>query len=537
MTKLVAILTLTTALCPLSGRGVEQDITSPVPADLLVYGGTASGIMTAYSAAREGLHVVLLEPSGHIGGMVTGGLSATDSGQFQVIGGYTRQFYMQAAEHYGRYDLNHPQNWYSEPHVDESIFRSWLQQSGVDVRLHERLQEHNAVLKQGTRIVSVETDDHRHWNARIFADCSYEGDLMAQSGVSYTVGREGTRDYGESLAGVRADTPRHQFHWKVSGWEKDHRLLLEVGPGPLAPPGSADDKVQAYNYRLILTDDPTNRLPWVEPRGYDPREFELLARYLDSFAAHMGHAPTVEDLMIVIRIPNHKADFNNNGPFSTDYLGKSWKYPDASYAVRGRITGDHLRYTEGFMYFLAHDPRVPKSLREEMNRWGLPKDEFQDTEYWPNQLYIREGRRMRGVYIMRQSDLQTRRQKPDSIGMGSYNSDSHNVQRIALADGSVQNEGNVEVPVQPYEIPYRSILPIARQATNLLVPVCLSATHVAYSSLRMEPQYMIIGQAAGTAAALAVKVNSAVQTVSVSQLQRHLLEAHSILHVKDAQFP
>lgn len=533
MTTPLRFLTLLLVLFALPGWAEHQ--TAPATsADLVVYEATASGIMTAYAAAREGISVVLLEPSGRIGGMVTGGLSATDFGQPRVIGGYARKFYLQAAEHYGRHNLDQHRDWYSEPHVDEAIFQSWLRQGGVHLYLHERLLEHHAVVKDGSRIVSIETEDHRRWTAQVFADCSYEGDLMAQAGVTYVVGREGTKAYGESLAGVRAHTPHHQFHWKVSGWGPDHHLLLGVDPGPLAAPGSADHKVQAYDYRLILTDDPANKVPWVKPAGYDPKQFELLARYLDSFQAHTGRPPTLRDVMHPIAIPNHKADFNNNGPFSTDYIGESWQYPDGSYAVRRKIAADHFHYVQGFIYFLSHDPGVPKSLRDQMNRWGLPKDEFQQTGHWPPQLYIREGRRMRGEYVMRQSDLQTARQKPDSIGMGSYNSDSHNVQRIALADGSVENEGNVEVPVKPYEIPYRVIVPRPAQATNLLVPVCLSATHVAYSSLRMEPQYMIIGQAAGTAAALAVKARSTVQAVNIHQLQQHLLKAHAILHLEEA---
>jgi len=536
MTRHLRFLAFLLTLFSLSGWG-EKPATLRTSADLVVYGATASGIMTAYTAAREGLQVILLEPTGHIGGMVTGGLSATDLGHFQIIGGYARDFYMQAAEHYDRHDLNESQNWYSEPHVDEDIFRSWLQQSGVHLHLHERLQERHAVVKDGSRILSIETEGHHRWSAQVFADCSYEGDLMAQSGISYVVGREGATEYDESLAGVRAKTPQHQFRWQVSGWSSSHHLLPGVDPGPLDPPGAPDRKVQAYNYRLILTDDPTNKLPWAKPAGYDPKQFALLARYLESFEAHTGRSPVLHDVMNPVAIPNHKADFNNNGPFSTDYLGKSWQYPDGSYALRRRIAADHMRYTQGFIYFLSRDPRVPESLREEMDRWGLPKDEFSDTAHWPDQLYIREGRRMRGEYVMHQSDLQAEKEKPDSIGMGSYNSDSHNVQRIVLADGSVQNEGDVQVPVKPYEIPYRVMVPQATQATNLLVPVCFSATHVAYSSLRMEPQYMIIGQAAGTAAALAVNTRSTVQAVDIDQLQQHLLKAHAILHLQDAYRP
>lgn len=506
-------------------------------ADLIVYGGTASGVITAYSAAREGLRVILLEPGHHLGGMVTGGLSATDTGQFRVIGGYARDFYMQAAEHYGLRNLDQAANWRSEPRVGEEIFRKMLRDSGVEIRFGEKLKEHDGVLHSAQKIVSIRTMNGRQWRAKVYADCSYEGDLMAQAGVKYTYGRESAAEYGEDLAGVRAHTPAHQFKWPVSAYDSRHNLLPEIGPGPLAAPGSGDKLVQAYNFRLILTQDPANRLPFPKPARYDASRFALLQRYLSQFESHMGRAPRLTDLTNPVPIPNHKADFNNNGPVSTDYIGHSWNYPDASYAEKKAIWEDHLNYTQSFFYFLSTDPSVPSSLREETNAWGLPKDEFQDTGHWPNQLYIREARRMVGSYVMRQSDLQTARAKADSIGMGSYNSDSHNIQRVAQADGTVTNEGDVQVPVEPYEIPFRTILPARSQALNLLVPVCFSATHAAYSSLRMEPQYMIIGQAAGVAAALAIQQKTPVQDVSIGELQKKLHDHGAILHISEAALP
>lgn len=499
--------------------------------ELLVYGGTAAGVMTAYSAAQEGIHVVLLEPGAHLGGMVTGGLSATDLGHYTIIGGYAREFYMQAAAHYGIEDLNRPGNWLSEPHVGEEIFQSMLARAKVQVYFHERIRE-RGVSREKNRIVSVKTEDGKEWRAKVFADCTYEGGLMAQANVRYTWGREGQQEYGESLAGVRAHTPAHQFAWPMSAYDAQHRRYPEVDPGPLDVPGAGDKKVQAYNFRLILTNDPANRLPFPKPEGYDRSRFALLEEYLKEFPQHRGRTPVLRDLFLPVLIPNHKADFNNNGPISSDYIGHSWKFPDASYQEKADIWQAHLLYTQSLVYFLSQDESVPASLRAEMNLWGLPKDEFADTGHWPNQLYIREGRRMIGEYVVRQSDLQTGRTKPDSIGMGSYNSDSHNIQRVAMPDGTVQNEGDVQVPVQPYEIPYRSIVPKRGESDNLLVPVCLSATHAAYSSVRMEPQYMIIGQAAGTAAALAVRSNSAVQDVPVGELQQRLRRHGAILHIE-----
>ena len=499
--------------------------------DLVVYGGTASGVMTAYSAAKDGLRVVLLEPEAHLGGMVTGGLSATDLGHFPIIGGYARAFYMKAAAHYGVQSLDLPTNWLSEPHVDEALFRDMLQDAGVKVYFHERVREKNGVSLSGKRISSITTADGKQWPAKIFADCSYEGDLMEQAHVSYTWGRESSAEYDESLAGVRAHTPMHQFLWPLSAYDDNHHLLPEIDAGPLAAPGSADKKVQAYNFRLILTTDPADRLPFPEPKGYDRSRFALLQRYLGEFQKNKDRAPRVRDFFNPVLIPNHKADFNNNGPVSTDYIGHSWKYPEASYAEKAAIWQDTLLYTQSFLYFLSHDPSVPASLRNEMNSWGLPKDEFEDTGHWPFQLYIREGRRMIGAYVMRQSDLQTERTKPDSVGMGSYNSDSHNIQRVAMPDGTVQNEGDVQVPVQPYEIPYRTITPKAEESENLFVPVCLSATHASYSSVRMEPQYMILGQAAGEAAALAIQKHTTIQAVPIADLQKKLRDHGAILHL------
>ncbi len=519
---------------PSAVAAVNQPASSAPEVDLVVYGATASGVMTAYSAAREGLHVVLLEPRSHIGGMVTGGLSATDTGQFRVIGGYAREFYRRAAAHYGTPTLEKRSDWLSEPHVGEEVFQQMLQDSKVEVHLHDRLREKNGVEVNGTRIVSLTTEDGTRWRAKIFADCSYEGDLMAQAHVRYTSGRESKSQYGEDLAGVRADTPKHQFTWPVNAYDEQHQLLPEIQQGPLAAAGTGDSKVQAYNFRLILTNDPANRVPFPKPDRYDPADFALLQRYLSGYKAYVGHEPELGDLMNPVCFANRKCDFNNNGPISTDYIGHSWLYPDATYAERERTWNDTLHYTQSFVYFLAHDPSVPPSLQAELNTWGLSRDEFQDSGYWPNQLYIREARRMLGTYVMKQADLQTERTKPDSVGMGSYNSDSHNIQRVARSDGTVTNEGDVQVPVQPYEIPYRIILPAPGQAANLLVPVCFSATHVAYSSVRMEPQYMILGQAAGTAASLAVRTGQPVRNVSINQLQQKLRANGAILNMDDA---
>jgi hypothetical protein len=495
---------------------------APATYDLVVYGGTAGGVITAVSGAREGMRVVLIEPGTHLGGMATGGLSRTDYGKKEVLGGYALEFYWRVGRKYdiGRYAQDVA--WFYEPKVGEQVFREMLDQAGVRVLMRHRLREKTGVTKSGTRLASIVTEDGSKFEGRMFADCSYEGDLMAQAGVEYTVGRESHAQYGESLAGVRDRTPLHQFLVRVSPYDANGKLLPEVDPGPKAPSGTADKKEQAYNFRMILSDDPANLVPFPKPPGYDPHRYELLARLLEASTKANGRAPVMHEVTLIAKIPNHKADINNQGAFSTDYIGKSWGYPDGDHAQRARIWQDHVNYTKGFFYFLTHDPRVPASLRQEVNGWGLAKDEFLDTEHWPHQLYIREARRMVGEFVVTQKDVQTDLKKPDVIGMGSYNSDSHNIQRLTTPDGAVENEGDMQVAVTPYQIPYRVMVPKRAQAENLLVPVCFSASHVAYSSLRMEPQYMIIGQAAGVAASMALKSGKPVQDVDTAALSAKL---------------
>jgi hypothetical protein len=514
-----------------------READSAASVDLLVYGGTASGVMAAYSAAREGLRVVLLERGAHVGGMVTGGLSCTDLGHYSIIGGYVRDFYLKAAAHYGVHDLDRMENWYSEPHVSEELFRGMLKDAGVAAIYQQRLRELNGVELEDRRIVSITTEDGKRWTAKIFADCTYEGDLMAKAKVSYTWGREASSEYGEDLAGVRARTPMNQFSFAVSAYDQHHRLLPEIDPGPLAAPGSGDKEVQAYNFRLILSNDPGNRIAFPRPEGYDRSRFALLERYMNEYQAKLGRGPGIKDLCNFVAIPNHKADFNNQNGFGSDYIGRNWKYPEASYSEREAIWKDHLTYTQCFYYFITHYHKLPAGLRGEISQWGLSKDEFADTDHWPRQLYVREARRMVGDYVMRQSDTVGNRTKSDSIGMGSYNIDSHNTQRVAMPDGNVLNEGDVQFPVEPYEISYRSLTPKRAEAENLLVTACLSATHVAYCSIRMEPQYMILGQAAGTAASLAVNSRKPVQDISVSDLQRKLREHGAVLHLDEEYHP
>ena len=497
--------------------------------DVVVYGGTAGGVVAAVSAARAGMKVALLEPGRHLGGMASGGLSATDVGKREVIGGYALEFYRRAGKLYHLEQYGQQIAWMMEPHIAEQIFREMVNEAGVTVLFEHRLREKDGVAKTGPAIRQITMENGAVFEATVFIDSSYEGDLMAQAGVSYTWGREGTSQYGESLAGVRAETPGHQFEVNLSPYDAQHNLLPEIDPKPRGDPGAADRKVQTYNYRLCFTDDPANQTSFAKPDGYNPARYELLARLLKARLQAEGTPAKLSSLLSIIRVPNHKADVNNNGPFSTDYLGASWTYPEAGYQTRDRIRQDHRDYTAGLLYFLANDTQVPAETRKEIHQWGLCKDEFTDSGNWPWQLYIREARRMVGEFVMTQKDLQAELTKSDAIGMGSYNSDSHNVDRIIDSDGFVRNEGNVEVPVKPYQIPYRIILPKPSEAVNLLVPVAFSASHVAYSSVRMEPQYMILGQAAGDAAAMAVRAKCAVQQIDTAALMAALRKQGAIM--------
>ncbi len=492
--------------------------------DVVVYGGTAAGVITAVSAAREGASVVLLEPGNHIGGMVSGGLGRTDYGKKEVIGGYSLEFFERLGRHYGE-----PVSWFFEPHVAEKVFRDMLDEAKVPVLFKHRLREKSGVRKKGNTLTEIRMQNGASFSARIFADCTYEGDLMAQAKVSYTVGREGVSQYGESLAGVRPQDRNHVFEVKVSAYDEKGKLLPEVSGAPPGEIGAADKKVQAYNFRMCFSKDKKNQVPFAKPANYNPQRFALVARLFKGLVERDQQGPRLNEIMIVSPMPNNKTDINNRGAFSTDYIGKNWDYPEASYKRRAEIWQDHIHYLQSFFYFLANDPQVPADTQKAFNEYALAKDEFTDTAHWPHQLYVREARRMVGSFVMTQKDIQDELTKPDVIGMGSYNSDSHHVQRFVQADGTVQNEGNMEVPVKPYHIPYRILLPRKGEAANLLVPVCFSASHVVYSTVRMEPQYMILGQAAGVAAKMAIDKNAAVQDIDTKALSAKLRKQKAVM--------
>ncbi len=502
--------------------------------DVAVYGATASGALAAIAAANKGMRVALIEPGRHVGGMVSGGLGHTDYGDSHVIGGMAQQFYERIARYYTHetQDVIGP-----EPHVAEQLLREWLTAAGVTLVFDARLDR---VVKHGRRITQLITERGDVFSAKVVIDASYEGDVLPRAGVSYAVGREGIEQYGECWAGRRPLLPgQHQFGVALSPFTDGHggELLPFIYRRPLVREGEADGGVQGYCFRVCLTNRPDNQIPFPQPDAYDPGEFELLRRYLAQAGASIKAGQL---LALVPNLPNGKCDVNSIGPFSLNLLdGSSWDYPDAGYARRQEIWDYHLRYTQSLLYFLSHDPHVPTPIRQEMGRWGLCADEFTDTAYWPHQLYVRDARRMRGEYWMTQTDLEDQRVKYDSIGMGSYNIDIREVQRTWTwvsrrhrLVGETFNEGYLSVPVSPYAIPYRSLVPQFHECDNLLVPVCVSASHVAFASIRMEPQYMILGHAAGVAAAMAAKHNIAVQQIPIAGLQHTLLAQGQILAIE-----
>ena len=510
--------------------------------DIVVYGDTAAAVVSAVAASRQGAKVALVAPNKHLGGMMSGGLFETDLGNSSVIGGMSREFFKRNAVIKGNKTAD-AVDWYFEPHVAEEIFADMLNETKktpypVDVFLGERLVENSGVVMSGATITKIICESGKEFSAKNFIDASYEGDLMAQAGVTYTFGREGREVYGESLAGVVDPSVQgannHNFRFNILARDENGNLKYkEVSEEPLAPAGTGDKKIQAYNFRICLTNNAANKLPFPKPEDYDPSRYALLADYIDAWVKAEGKAPAVNRLFIIGHGVNGKHDFNNNGAFSTDYIGGNYNYPDATYAQRQEIWNDHYNYTMGLLYFLTNDPSVHADVRKGMSAWGLPKDEYADNNNWTFQLYVREGRRMIGEYVMTQKDIQkgggVDLTKPDTIGMGSYNSDSHNVQRYITADGYIRNEGNMEVNVDPYEIPYRMLLPKRAEADNLLVTCTFSASHVAYSTIRMEVQYMIIGEAAGRAAAISVQDNTKVHDIDVTKLQRSLKANDAVL--------
>jgi hypothetical protein len=544
-----AVLAAMLALGALLGCGGPQTREGVESYDIVVYGATSAGVSAAVQSARMGRSVALLGPDTHLGGLSSGGLGWTDTGNKAVIGGLAREFYhrvwlhyqqpdawkWQSRDEYGNRGQGTPADdherrtmWIFEPHVAEQAFEELIREHNVPVFRGEYLDRARGVEKQDGRIVSITTLSGKTYRGKQFIDATYEGDLIAAAGVSYHVGREAADTYGERWAGVQKDARHHGHNFEspidpyVVPGDPSRGLLPRINPKPPGENGQDDNKIQTYCFRMCLTQVPGNRMPFAAPDGYDAAQYELLLRLFES-----GWRETFEKFD---PIPNAKTDTNNHGPFSTDNIGMNYDYPEATYERRREIIREHEIYQKGLMYFIANDPRVPEDVRSEMAKWGLAKDEFTDNGNWPHQIYVRESRRMAGVYVMTEQDCLAEREAPDSVGMGSYAMDSHHVQRYVTPEGHVQNEGDIGVrPQKPYTIAYGSLTPKKEEVVNLLVPVCVSASHIAYGSIRMEPVFMILGQSAATAASLAIEQGIAVQNLAYETLRKRLLADGQVL--------
>jgi FAD dependent oxidoreductase len=546
----MTVLLLFVSLCAL---WIPPPVQRPVGQfDLVVYGGTSAGVIAAVQAKRLGKSVVIVSPDVHLGGLSSGGLEFTDTGNKAVIGGLAREFYHRVWQHYDRDDAwrwqkrtefgNKGQGtpaidgaartmWLFEPHVAEKIFEEFIAEYRIPVDRNEWLDRAGGVTKRGGAVVSIGTLSGKTYRAKMFIDATYEGDLMAAAGVDYQIGREAQSTYGEKWNGIQTGVLQHRHHFAVLtqpispyviAGDPSSGLLPRISAEPPGAYGQADKKVQAYCYRYCVTDHLDNRIEFQRPDRYDPNQYALLLRIFEA-----GWRETFDKFDA---IPNRKTDSNNHGPFSSDNIGFNYDYPDASYERRREILKEHETYQKGWLYFIANDSRVPKDVQDRMRQWGLPKDEFRDNGGWPHQIYVREARRMTGAFVMTENELMKRRPTPDSVGMGSYSIDSHNVQRYITPEGSVQNEGDIGVGLDgPYEIAYGALVPKRGQVSNLLVPICVSSSHIAFGSIRMEPVFMVLGHSAATAASIAIDRGIAVQDVPYEVLRARLIKDGQVL--------
>lgn len=511
--RFIIILTLISSLISCSSDKASEEY------DICIYGSTSAGVIAAYTAAKAGKKVVLIDPGIRLGGMSAGGLGYTDIGNKFVVKGLALDFYRKLGKHYGKLE-----QWIFEPKVADSIFRAYLANCDatfIPEHLLESVDNENGQIRRvHFRDLGKNGAKSRAIEAKVFLDCSYEGDLMAKAGVSYHVGREPNSLYQETLNGVQL-LDGHQFPDNIDPYQikgdSSSGLVWGIREGELAAQGTGDDKVQAYNYRITLSNVPENRIPIEKPENYDSSRYELVKRFKE-----LRPWKGLNDVFIWSLMPNGKTDINNRNGISTDMIGANWSYPEASYEERQKIVQAHEEYTKGLLYFVGHDPSVPKFIQDEMQQWGYPKDEYTEHGNWSPQLYIREARRMTGELVMTQHHCQGRERADDAVGYAAYTMDSHNCDRLVV-NGMVKNEGNVEVGgFPPFPISYRAIVPKKKECSNLLVPVCLSASHIAYGSIRMEPVFMVLGQSAAVAACLAIDSKEAVQDVAIADIQRIL---------------
>ena len=538
--------------CAQTGGGESKQM---YEADMVVYGGTAAAITAAIQATKMNKSVIVVSPDKHLGGLTAGGLGFTDTGNKEVIGGLSREFYHRLYLHYDQpeswkwqqkseygnkgqgtpaIDGSNRTMWIFEPHAAEKVFEDLAREYNLTILRDEWLDRDKEIVLDDGRIVSFQTLSGKTFKGKMFLDATYEGDLMASAGVSYHVGREATNVYGEEWNGIQTGVLHHK-HWfqhdidpYVVPGDPSSGLLPRISKEDPGKKGDGDHRIQAYCFRMCLSNHPDNRVAFARPAGYDSTQYELLARV---YAAGWD-----ETFQKFDNIPNRKTDTNNHGPFSTDNIGMNYDYPEATYERRREIIQEHVLYQKGLMYFLSHDPRVPEGVRARMNEWGLAKDEFTDNGNWPHQIYVREARRMIGEHVMTEHDVLSKREVPEPVGMGSYTVDSHNVQRYVKPDGYVQNEGDIGVHTpRPYSISYRSLVPKKEECRNLLVPVCVSSSHIAYGSIRMEPVFMILGQSAATAASIAIDEGIAVQDVDYAKLRKRLLDDDQRLEYKGSE--
>ena len=538
----IAFVVLSIICCFFSCNPKNEERTNTFEADIIVYGGTSAAVTTAVQAKRMGKSVIMVSPDVHLGGLSAGGLGWTDTGKKEVIGGLSREFYQriyneyqkdnawqwQSRKSYGNKGQGNPAidgeartMWIFEPHVAEKVFEDFIKEHEIELYRDEWLDRSpGGIEKQDGKITSFTTLSGKNFNGKIFIDATYEGDLMAASGVSYHVGREANSVYDEEWNGVQKGVFHHKHYFEepvdpylVPG-DSSSGLLPRISSEDPGNNGEGDHRVQAYCFRMCLTNHPENRLAFPRPEGYDSTQYELLLRVFDT-----GWRKTFNKFD---PIPNKKTDTNNHGPFSTDNIGMNYDYPEANYERRKEIIKEHEVYQKGLMYFIANDPRVPEEIQKEMQTWGLAKDEFTDNGNWPHQIYVREARRMIGDFVMSENEVLGRQSVPKPVGMGSYTLDSHNVQRYVTKDGYVQNEGDIGVKTDPYQIAYGSLVPRKEECENLLVPVCVSSSHIAFGSIRMEPVFMLLGHSAGAAAVIAIDENAAVQDIPYEKLKEQL---------------
>ncbi|MDZ7720783.1 MAG: FAD-dependent oxidoreductase [Balneolaceae bacterium] len=555
--NILFFLTISFLLISCTNRGSSDS--NNYEADVIIYGGTSAAVTAAVKVARTGQSVIIVSPDKHLGGLSSGGLGFTDTGNKVVIGGLSREFYQRVYEYYQQDETwrwqdrsefgNRGQGttaldeefgtmWIFEPHIAEQVFEDFIEEEGITVLRDEWLNRKDGVVTENGRIVSFETLSGKTFRGEMFIDATYEGDLMAAAGVSYHVGRESNDTYDEEWNGVQTGVYHHSHYFPpdgpyvdpyISPGDPSSGIIGNVSVAPPGEKGSGDHRVQAYCFRMCLSDHPDNKVPFPKPDNYEPSQYILLLRLFESGWHERNNFFTKYD-----EIPNRKTDTNNHGPVSTDYIGMNYDYPEASYDRRKQIIQEHEDYQKGMMYFLANDPRVPREIQNEVKRWGLAKDEFTDNGHWPHQLYIREARRMIGDVVMTEHEVLGNRDVPEPVGMGSYTLDSHNVQRYITPEGYVQNEGDIGVsPDQPYQIAYGSIIPKKEEIQNLLVPVAMSASHIAFGSIRMEPVFMILGHSAAAAAVIALREDQAVQDVDYSELRSQLLEDGQVLEYSE----